>query len=285
LYIVAIEKFLPLCEKYGDTETVEHYKKVKEELKSAVEEKAFYGDRYARAICDDGTVLGIESCEECKIDILSQAFSAIANLDEERTKKALECAFTNLYDGKEKIFKLFSPPFANGKTRVGYIRGYVAGIRENGGQYTHGALWGALGCFKAGLDEEGLLILDCANPANHNSDKEKTEKYKTEPYAVSADIYSGEFAGRGGWSWYTGAAAWYYRIMLEYVLGLKLGNNKIVSALPIIEFEAVFEFENAKLKIIASSKIKTPLLDGQEISFPLSIPTGEHILELPLKKQ
>ncbi|MBR2900750.1 MAG: DUF3131 domain-containing protein [Clostridia bacterium] len=285
LYILAIEKFLPLCEKYGDAETVEHYKRVKEELKTAVEEKAFYGDRYARAICDDGTVLGVEDCEECKIDILSQAFSAIADLDKERTKKALECAFDRLYDGKEKIFKLFSPPFANGKTRVGYIRGYVAGIRENGGQYTHGALWGALGCFKAGLNEEGLLILDCANPATHNSNKENTQKYKTEPYAVAADIYSGEFAGRGGWSWYTGAASWYYRIMLEYVLGIRLGNNKILSALPIIEYESVFEFENAKLKIIASGKIKTPLLDGQEISFPLPIPTGEHILELPLKKQ
>ncbi len=285
LYIVAIEKFLPICEKYGDSETVNHYKKVKEELKNIVEEKAFYGDRYARAICDDGTILGIESCEECKIDILSQAFSAIANLDEERTKKALDCAFSNLYDGKEKIFKLFSPPFANGKTRVGYIRGYVAGIRENGGQYTHGALWGALGCFKAGLDEEGLLILDCANPATHNSTKELSRKYKTEPYAVSADIYSGEFVGRGGWSWYTGASGWYYRIMLEYVLGLKLGKNKILSALPIIEYEALMELGEAKLKIIASDKTKTPLFDGVEVNFSLSIQNGDHILELPLKKE
>ncbi len=283
LFIIAAERFAPIMESRGDTEAAEHYRAITEKLRRTVDEIAFYGDRYARAICDDGTVLGVESSEECKIDILSQSFAELAKINPERSKTALVTAFSKLYDRKHRIFKLFSPPFANGRARVGYIRGYVAGIRENGGQYTHGALWGALGCLSAGLTEEALLILDCANPASRCADKELASRYKCEPYAIAADIYSGEHVGRGGWSWYTGAASWYYRIMIENVLGLKLGaGNSLLSAEPKIAFDAEIGLINAKLSVSASENVKSPTLDGEPVSFPLTVPDGEHKLELPL---
>lgn len=285
LFIIAAEAFIPIIDSRGDTDTADHYRETVSELRKTVEEKAYFGDRYARAFCDDGTVLGIEGCEECEIDILSQAFAAIAKLDPERTGKALNVAFSKLYDRKARLFKLFSPPFTNGRAHVGYIRGYVAGIRENGGQYTHGALWGALGCLVSGMTEEALLILDCANPASRSAEKDLAARYKVEPYAVAADIYSASHAGRGGWSWYTGAASWYYRIMLEYVLGLKLGANQtLISASPVVAFESTLTHGNAKLYVTASYGIKTPVLDGKTVSFPLALADGEHKLELPIKE-
>ena len=133
------------------------------------------------------------------------------------------------------------------------------------------------------MTEEALLILNCANPAARCSDKELSRKYKIEPYAVAADIYSGQYAGRGGWSWYTGAASWYYRIMLEYVLGLKFGAvQKLISGKPKIEYEADVTLGNAQLHIKASGEIYKSTLDGNEITFPISLPDGNHQLELTI---
>ncbi len=284
LFITVAERFVPICESRGDTDTADHYRESIKNLRDAVEKHAFYNDRYARAICDDGTVLGIEGCAECEIDILTQAFAVFAHLDPARTKTALKTAFSKLYDRKNKIFKLFSPPFDKGRARVGYIRGYISGIRENGGQYSHGALWGALGFLMSGMYEEGLLVLDCINPASRCADRELARLYKNEPYAVSADIYSGKYAGRGGWSWYTGAASWYYRIMLEYVFGLRFGaKNSILSARPIIAYTADITLGTARVRITASPDIVFPLLDHKETAFPVALTAGEHTLELPIE--
>ncbi len=283
LFIIAAQAFLPFIDSRGDKDTARHYRESIERFKKNIEANAFFGDRYARAFCDDGKILGIDGCGECEIDILSQAFAALAGLDRERTKTALNTAFSKLYDRKNRIFSLFSPPFTNGNARVGYIRGYVAGIRENGGQYTHGALWGALGFLKCGMTEEALLILDCANPASRSADKELAMRYKTEPYAVAADIYGGDFAGRGGWSWYTGAASWYYRIMLEQVLGLRLGANQtLLSASPVIAFECDITLGNAKVCVVAARENEYAELDGNKAAFPLSLSDGNHTLKLPL---
>ena len=285
LYILALKAFIPIMEQKGDREKAERYRERAEILHNAVEQRGFFGDRYARAVCDDGEILGIEDSEECKIDILSQAFAAMAGLDSERVKTALNTAISRLYDSENRIMKLFSPPFRNGKARVGYIRGYVAGIRENGGQYTHGALWGALGCFSVGMAEEGLKILDCANPITRYADRALGNRYKTEPYAVTADIYSGKFGGRGGWSWYTGAAAWLYRISLEYVYGIKLGGYQtLLSAKPIIPYTAEIQTGNASIHVFAAENITEPKLDGENVRFPIAIPNGKHILELPIKR-
>ncbi|MBO5767313.1 MAG: glycosyl transferase, partial [Clostridia bacterium] len=282
LYIVAAEAILPIIEKNGDTETALSLRDDISRFRENIEKHAFFGDRYARAICDNGKFIGIKGCRECEIDILSQAFAVFAGLDRERAKKALNTAFSELYDRKSRILKLFSPPFTNGEARVGYIRGYVAGIRENGGMYTHGALWGALACLKCGLISEAMLILDAASPALRSADKSLAEKYKNEPYAVSADIYSGEFAGRGGWSWYTGAASWYYRIFFEHVYGLKLGGNTIISARPLAEYEADIALGGAHLHVSASRTHKKALFDNEDAVFPISVEKGEHTLCLPI---
>ena len=285
LFIIVAERFIPIAESRNDYETACHYRETVKELRKAVEDNAFFGDRYARAFCDDGKILGIEGCKECEIDILSQAFAALAGLNRDRVKIALKTAFSKLYDGKNKIFKLFSPPFVNGKARVGYIRGYVAGIRENGGQYTHGALWGALGFLSVGMTEEALTVLECANPATRCNDKELADRYKTEPYAVAADIYSGDRSGRGGWSWYTGAASWFYRIMLENLLGLKLGADQtLLSAAPLIPFTAEITLGNANLHITASRDTAIATVNGERATFPLKLQDGEHFICLPIKE-
>ena len=281
LFIVAAERFLPIVRSLGDAEAEKGMVDAISEIRSAIEKNAYFKDRYARAFCDDGSVIGTEGCEECEIDILSQAFAVLAGMDASRAKNALKLAFSKLYDGRSKLFKLFSPPFENKSTRVGYIRGYVAGIRENGGQYTHGALWGALGCIAAGLNEEALLILDCVNPIVRSTDRSLASRYKIEPYAVAADIYSGSHSGRGGWSWYTGAASWYYRIMLEYVLGIRVGANQaLLSARPVIEYEMDLTFGSCELHITASAGNDRCLLDGEPTELPLTLPEGRHSLEL-----
>ena len=283
LYIVSAKSFIPICEKMGDSEFVDFLKEAIENLKNAVETNAFFGDRYARAICDDGSILGVEDSEECKIDILSQAFAVLAGLDRERAKIGLKTAFSRLYDKENQIFKLFSPPFANGKVRVGYIRGYVAGIRENGGQYSHGVLWGALACAKMGMIDEALKILNCVNPINRMENKGLSKKYKVEPYVISADIYHGKHGGRGGWSWYTGAASWYYKIMLEHIFGIKLGANQtLLSAKPLTEYEMEIIFGSARLTISASKDYEEAKLNGEHAEFPLTLQSGENKLELPL---
>ncbi len=285
LYILACESFVPVCRRMGDNDSAQRLADAANQLRAAVETNAYLGDRYARAFCDDGTVLGVETSEECKIDILSHAFAVIAGMDKTRSKQALSLAFERLYDGKNRIFKLFSPAFSSGSARVGYIRGYVAGIRENGGQYSHGALWGALACIKAGLTREALLILDCVNPASRSEDRTLASKYKVEPYVISADIYSGQFAGRGGWSWYTGAASWYYRITLEYVLGIKLASdNTLLSVSPVIEYNAELFLGKSKLHLLASESVSEAMLNGKTVAFPLAIPDGDSILELPVAK-
>ncbi len=282
LFIIAAERFIAVAESRGDFETVDFLKSASDKLRASVEETAYFGDRYARAICDDGTVLGVEGCEECEIDILSQAFAALAGLNEERTKKALKTAFSKLYDGEYGIFKLFTPPFSDGRARVGYIRGYVSGIRENGGQYTHGALWGALGYLVSGMNDEALKVLDCVNPALRVRDSEKGKRYKTEPYAISADVYSGQHSGRGGWSWYTGAAGWYYKIMLEYVLGIKYSfDGTLFSIKPIIPYTVNMVIGNKKVKISVSERFKEQKLNGREVSFPLSLTDRENDIEIP----
>ena len=283
LYIIAAKSFITLCRNKKDIDFLTKLEQRITDLKKNLEAHCFFEDRYARAFCDDGSILGIEAADECKIDILSQAFAAMAGLDAQRAKIGLKTAYQRLYDGKNKIFKLFSPAFGDGNARVGYIRGYVYGIRENGGQYTHGALWGALGCIIAGMHKEALDILDCVNPATRYENRALGKKYKNEPYAISADIYGGRFAGVGGWSWYTGAAAWYYRILLEYVYGIRLGaDRKIISVKPIVPFSGEIIIDNSRLKITASRDFGCCKLNGKEISFPIYLPHGDCELEVPL---
>jgi cyclic beta-1,2-glucan synthetase len=244
--ILVLRSFIPICESRGEADLAERYKAEAEKIRNAIETHCFEGDRYIRGFYDSGDKLGSKDSDECKIDILPQAFAAITAVGTpymasddghdvscpytesiNRTEIALNTAYKNLFDQKYKILKLFTPPFYNGDQNPGYIKGYVPGIRENGGQYTHAAVWGAMGFLAAGDYKKGWEIIKALNPAIRCADKELADIYRIEPYVLSGDIYSNEaHAGRGGWSWYTGSAAWYYRLILENLLGVELSGGK-----------------------------------------------------------
>ena len=285
LYVHTAERFARVCDLRGDCKSASVLRSDAERFRKALEDKAFYGDRYARAFTADGTPLGVEGSGECETDILSQAWAAIAGLDGKRVKKALSTAFVRLYDRKNRIFKLFDPPFVNGRIKAGYIRGYAAGLRENGGQYSHAAIWGAVGMIKAGMAEEAKAVLSCTDPSKRCITPEEAKRYATEPYVLAADIYAGDRAGRGGWSWYTGAAAWFYKAHLEYLFGIDLKDGlNVIDVRPKTAFKAVITRENGVLTVEADVRFEYPSLDGERKALPIKIPEGDHTLRVPLEK-
>lgn len=215
-FALTLEKFAPFTD-FAD-ELIEYSKN----LKTAIDEKCWDGEWYLRAFYDDGSSMGSHRNEECKIDSLPQSFSYIADMpDASRREIALDNALKKLVDWKNGVVHLFDPPF-QGIENPGYIASYNAGLRENGGQYTHAAVWLAIAAIKAGR-EEGIKLIELLLPENR-----ETEVYQTEPYAMPADIYGyPSVIGRGGWTLYTGAAGWYYRAVIEELLGIGIKGDKI----------------------------------------------------------
>ena len=207
-----------LADKICDKEGKEKYSLMAHRLYENIENFAFNGKYYIRGTYSDGSVLG--SVGGCDIDILPQAFAAMNGAGEKRVKGALDTVWERLYDEKNKQLLLFTPPFDEKSKYAGYICDYPAGIRENGGQYTHGAVWGAIGFFKGGMYERGYQILRLLNPLIRCENDELYQKYKGEPYVFAGDVYSNDYTpARCGWSWYTGAAGWYFTAVLEELLG------------------------------------------------------------------
>ncbi len=221
---IVLEKFAVIAKSRG--EDVSHYHEFSDTMGRNIDKNAYNGKWFVRGFYDDGSPLGDEVCDECKIDILPQAFSAMVDklLEEVRTsahrspaeniQSALEYAYEYLYDKENRILKLFAPPFDKTDKNPGYIKSYAPGLRENGGQYTHGAVWGAMGFLSMGQEKRAREITYALCPAQRAQDKELFEKYKTEPYVLCGDVYSNPaHTARGGWSWYTGSAAWYYELI------------------------------------------------------------------------
>ncbi len=209
--IIVLEKFSELCKKLGYDKKQAEYLKIASDLRLIIEEKTWLGDRYARAIMPDSNFLGGENF----IDILPQAFAVFAGL--KNADKAVETAFEKLVDKEKRLIKLLSPAFdKESRDKIGYIAAYPAGIRENGGQYTHAAVWLAMAFFSLGKTEKGKELVDLLNPMGYYSDNKLAESYKAEPYVLAADVYSTEtIAPRGGWTHFTGSAAWFYRCIIE----------------------------------------------------------------------
>lgn len=216
-----LSDFEDLANYMNDEEKINKYKDIKEFIRENIEKNAWDGKWYKRAYFDDGTPLGSKENEECKIDSLSQSFALISGGgDKERGKKAIESTIENLVDEELGLIKLLSPPFEKSKLEPGYIKGYVAGVRENGGQYTHAATWVILALTKLNMGDKALKYFNMINPINHTRTEAECEKYKLEPYVMAADVYIREpHGGRGGWSWYTGTAGWMYKVGLENILG------------------------------------------------------------------
>jgi cyclic beta-1,2-glucan synthetase len=222
-------KFIPICEKMGDLDKVEKYNKVISKLKEAIETNGWDGEWYFRAFFDDGTPIGSKESQECTIDSISQSWSVISMLgDTERSKTALSSVEKYLVNEEEGIISLLSPPFDDTDLDPGYIKSYVPGVRENGGQYTHAAIWVIKAFAMLGEGDKAYNLFRLINPINHSSTLIECAKYKVEPYVMAADVYTNpQHLGRGGWTWYTGSSGWMYRVALEDILGFTKEGDKI----------------------------------------------------------
>lgn len=218
-----LNNFAPWLESQGDVEKAKSYEKTAKKLLKAIETNAWDGNWYLRAFFDNGKPIGSHENSEDKIDSISQSWAVFNGIKNERTDAAMKSVEEYLIDEVNRIVLLFTPPFDKTEDTPGYIQGYPPGVRENGGQYTHAAVWVAMAFAKRGEAEKALKVLSMINPINRTKSREEMEHYRVEPYVTVADIYSvKELTGRGGWSWYTGSASLMYRAILEEILGFKL---------------------------------------------------------------
>jgi cyclic beta-1,2-glucan synthetase len=233
LYYIRGE-FLPLCAARGDAARAERYRACRERYREALEREAWDGDWYRRAWYDDGAMLGSKDSDECQIDALAQAWAVISGAaPRERAERAMQSTLERLVSEQDHLIRLLTPPFENTPHDPGYIKGYVKGVRENGGQYTHAACWVVRALAELGWTDAAVRLLAMLSPLAHTRMAADVERYKLEPYVIAADIYGAEpHVGRGGWSWYTGSAGWYFRVALESVLGLKLENGAALVVRP-----------------------------------------------------
>jgi cellobiose phosphorylase len=198
-------------------------------LKSNIEAHAWDDKWYRRAYFDDGTPLGSKENDECQIDSISQSWAVISKMgDPVRALQAMDSVRNRLVNHDAKLIKLLDPPFDKSDLNPGYIKGYVPGVRENGGQYTHAAIWATMAFAMQNDVERAWELFSMLNPINHTKIAEQVNTYKVEPYVMSADIYAvTPHVGRGGWTWYTGAAGWMYRLTLETLLGTTIEGNQL----------------------------------------------------------
>ena len=228
--VATMKEFAPLAEARGDSTRAATCRARVEALTTAVEENAWDGEWYRRAYFDDGTPLGSATNQECRIDSLAQTWAAISGAGRpDRVAQGMAAVDTMLVQEADRLILLFTPPFdQGGRLHPGYIQGYVPGVRENGGQYTHAATWVVLANAMLGRGARAVALFDLINPVNHAVDPASVGRYKVEPFAVAADVYGRQpHTGRGGWTWYTGSAAWLYRVGLEAILGFHLRGDHL----------------------------------------------------------
>ena len=228
-----LDDFIALCERRRDGARVARYRAHQDRLRDALETAGWDGAWYRRAYYDDGSVLGSAANAECKIDALAQAWAVISGaVSRARAGAAMDAVLRLLVDEEHGLIRLLTPPFDRDPRDPGYIKGYVPGIRENGGQYTHAALWVVEAFAELGRCDRAAALLEMLCPATHAATPARVATYQVEPYVVAADVYGvPPHVGRGGWTWYTGSAAWMYRIAVETILGIRLaGGDTLVVA-------------------------------------------------------
>ncbi len=227
LYDVLV-KFSVVARQRGDTAFAQTCDTRAVELRARIGD-AWDGAWYRRAYFDDGGPLGSTINAECQIDSLPQSWAMLTGAgDPERARQALAALDTRLVDPELRVIKLFDPPFDHSALEPGYVKGYVPGVRENGGQYTHAAVWAVMAFAAAGETARAWQLFDMINPVAHGSDTAAIARYMVEPYVVAADVYTNpQHAGRGGWTWYTGSAGWMYRLIVESLLGIRLEIDRL----------------------------------------------------------
>ena len=226
--LVVLDRFIPLMQARGDTDRASDWVRRSVDLRNALEETAWDGEWYRRAYFDDGTPLGSAQNDECQIDSIAQTWAVIASADAARSRQAIESVMTRLVRWQDELVLLFTPPFDTSNLDPGYIKGYVPGIRENGGQYTHSSTWLIQALTLLDDGDRAVKVFDLVNPINHALTREGVQRYQVEPYVVAADVYSvAPHTGRGGWTWYTGSASWLYRAAIEFILGFEQCGNSV----------------------------------------------------------
>ena len=225
-----LKSFIEIAGKRGDEARVSAWQAHLGVLDQALETAGWDGGYYRRGYYDDGTPLGSADSSECRIDSIAQSWSVLSGEgDTDRSKQAMDAVMSQLADGDHQIIRLFTPPLSGTDQDPGYIKAYPPGVRENGGQYTHAATWVVLALAAEGRTEDAWRAFQMLNPVNHARDRESADHYRVEPYVVAADIYGdGALTGRGGWTWYTGSAAWLYRAAVEGILGIRKQGDRLV---------------------------------------------------------
>ena len=281
-----LQKFVPIAEARGETERARAWRAHAEQLRGALD-KAWDGEWYRRAYYDDGTPLGSGRDTECRIDSLAQSWSVISGAGKpERSTRAMRAVEEHLVRERDGLVALFTAPFDKTRHDPGYIKGYPPGLRENGGQYTHGSIWSLIAYALLGEGDKAHQLFRIFDPQRHTADAQGVQRYKVEPYVVCADVYSVEpHVGRGGWTWYSGSAGWLYRAGLEYLLGFRLRGDtlRIDPCIPKAwdGFEIEYRHRSAKYDI----KVENPQhvcrgvakmeLDGKTIDASAEIPLSD----------
>jgi cellobiose phosphorylase len=221
--------FIEIAELKKDAAFMTTCRRHAEQLRNNIRQHAWDGEWYRRGYFDDGTPLGSSVNKECKIDSIAQSWSVLSKGgDKDRTNKAMLSADKYLVRRDDQIIQLFNPPFDKSLMNPGYIKGYVPGVRENGGQYTHAAVWLAMAFAAMGDKEKTWELLKMINPLNHGNSSSTITQYKVEPYVIAADVYAVKnHKGRGGWTWYTGSAGWMYQFLIGSFIGLHRKGNTL----------------------------------------------------------
>jgi cyclic beta-1,2-glucan synthetase len=221
--LVNLRDFARIADRRGDTERAAIWRSTAASVATSLDAEAWDGEWYKRAFFDDGTPLGSAENEECQIDSIAQSWAVLSGAgDEKRARQAMDSVERRLVRRDDRLMLLFSPPFDRTSLDPGYVKGYVPGIRENGGQYTHAAVWSVMAFAMQGDGDKAVEHFNLLSPIHHTSRRTDLHRYKGEPYAVAADVYSQPpHVGRVGWTWYTGAAGWLYRAGLESILGFR----------------------------------------------------------------
>jgi cyclic beta-1,2-glucan synthetase len=236
--IVNLRQFATIARARGDTRSAERWEEHAAFLVDQIEKHSWDGEWYRRAYFDDGTPIGSAKNEECRIDSLTQTWAVISGAgDPKRALTAMSSVEKMLVREQDKMILLFTPAFDKTPKDPGYIKGYLPGVRENGGQYTHAAIWCVIAETYLGRGKRAHELFSLLNPVRHAETKAEMELYKVEPYVLAADVYSeAPHRGRGGWTWYTGSCGWMYRAGVENILGLRVRGHEL-SLRPVIPAE------------------------------------------------
>jgi len=276
-FICVLGAFADLADQHSQPEDASWCRERAEQLRVALETNAWDGAWYRRAYFDDGTPLGSAQNDECQIDAIPQAWAVISGAaDPVRAQSAMDSVQKRLVRIDDKLIQLFDPPFDKGSLQPGYIKGYVPGIRENGGQYTHAAVWVALATALQARSDRAMDLWNLINPIYHATTSDDVQHYKVEPYVVCADVYGAPpHTGRGGWTWYTGSASWLYRVAIETILGFQL-QGETLRFQPCVpanwpEFKLEYQYRSATYRILVDNSagtghgVRSVELDGQRM--------------------